>query len=186
MRAITNGQVEGFPSPEEVRTFYVEHDMDGSEDTNGMIEGVFSANMARSIIGSTFEEPPAIDIEQREIAASILYYGEIKEQHDACVSAAIVGALIVREMPPKLDPVIRSIVNGVKVGWLADSLGTACTKYDDMFCQFEENVDLQLHAARSVAAFAASSAAPDAHARRLQTRSSRTWELFYVKTRIMR
>jgi TATA-binding protein-associated factor len=30
------------------------------------------------------------------------------------------------------------------------------------FCQFEENVDLQLHAARSVAAFAAFSAAPGA------------------------
>ncbi|KAH9910720.1 armadillo-type protein [Fomitopsis serialis] len=29
MRAITNGQVEGFPSPDEVRTFYVEHDIDG-------------------------------------------------------------------------------------------------------------------------------------------------------------
>ena len=32
MRAITNGQVEGFPSPEEVRTFYVKHDINGSED----------------------------------------------------------------------------------------------------------------------------------------------------------
>jgi len=31
MRAIHNGQVEGFPSPDEVRTFYVEHDIDGSE-----------------------------------------------------------------------------------------------------------------------------------------------------------
>ncbi|OSD00094.1 hypothetical protein PYCCODRAFT_1469636 [Trametes coccinea BRFM310] len=31
MRAITNGQFEGFPSPDEVRTFYVEHDIDGSE-----------------------------------------------------------------------------------------------------------------------------------------------------------
>ncbi|KAJ7786838.1 hypothetical protein B0H14DRAFT_3506307 [Mycena olivaceomarginata] len=28
MRAITNGQVEGFPSPDEVRTFYVEHNID--------------------------------------------------------------------------------------------------------------------------------------------------------------
>lgn len=31
MRAIQNGQVEGFPSPDEVRTWYVEHDLDGSE-----------------------------------------------------------------------------------------------------------------------------------------------------------
>ena len=33
MRAISNGQVEGFPSSDVVRTFYVEHDIDGSEDT---------------------------------------------------------------------------------------------------------------------------------------------------------
>lgn len=31
MRAIQNGQVEGFPSPDEVKTWYVEHDLDGSE-----------------------------------------------------------------------------------------------------------------------------------------------------------
>lgn len=31
MKAIHNGQVEGFPSADVVRTFYVEHDIDGSE-----------------------------------------------------------------------------------------------------------------------------------------------------------
>ncbi|BGP13606.1 hypothetical protein JCM10213_007782 [Rhodosporidiobolus nylandii] len=40
MRAITNGQVEGFPSPEEVRTFYVEHDVDGDETDNSIISFV--------------------------------------------------------------------------------------------------------------------------------------------------
>jgi elongation factor 3 len=38
MRAITNGQVEGFPSPEEVRTFYVEHDIDGSEADTSVLQ----------------------------------------------------------------------------------------------------------------------------------------------------
>ncbi|EKM51657.1 uncharacterized protein PHACADRAFT_261922 [Phanerochaete carnosa HHB-10118-sp] len=38
MRAITNGQVEGFPSPNEVRTFYVEHDIDGSEADTSVLE----------------------------------------------------------------------------------------------------------------------------------------------------
>ncbi|KAF8344007.1 polyketide synthetase [Cantharellus anzutake] len=38
MRAITNGQVEGFPSPDEVRTFYVEHDIDGSEETTSVLQ----------------------------------------------------------------------------------------------------------------------------------------------------
>ena len=34
MRAIQNGQVEGFPSPEEVRTWYVEHDLDAVSYTH--------------------------------------------------------------------------------------------------------------------------------------------------------
>lgn len=38
MRAIQNGQVEGFPSPEEVRTFYVEHDIDGSEEDTTILD----------------------------------------------------------------------------------------------------------------------------------------------------
>ncbi|KIM23012.1 hypothetical protein M408DRAFT_28250 [Serendipita vermifera MAFF 305830] len=42
MRAITNGQVEGFPSPEEVRTFYVEHDIDGSEESTTILEFILS------------------------------------------------------------------------------------------------------------------------------------------------
>ena len=42
MRAITNGQVEGFPSPDEVRTFYVEHDIDGSEEDTSVLEFIVS------------------------------------------------------------------------------------------------------------------------------------------------
>lgn len=42
MRAITNGQVEGFPSPEEVRTFYVEHDIDGSEADTSVLQFILS------------------------------------------------------------------------------------------------------------------------------------------------
>ena len=42
MRAITNGQVEGFPSPDEVRTFYVEHDIDGSEETTTILDFILS------------------------------------------------------------------------------------------------------------------------------------------------
>ncbi|KAK4048767.1 translational elongation factor EF-1 alpha [Microbotryomycetes sp. JL201] len=40
MRAIHNGQVEGFPSPDEVRTFYVEHDVDGDETENSVVSFV--------------------------------------------------------------------------------------------------------------------------------------------------
>ncbi|KAN0061900.1 translational elongation factor EF-1 alpha [Thecaphora frezii] len=42
MRAITNGQVEGFPSPEEVRTWYVEHDLDGSEGLISILDFILA------------------------------------------------------------------------------------------------------------------------------------------------
>ncbi|CCM05774.1 uncharacterized protein FIBRA_08007 [Fibroporia radiculosa] len=42
MRAITNGQVEGFPSPDEVRTFYVEHDIDGSEADTTILDFILA------------------------------------------------------------------------------------------------------------------------------------------------
>lgn len=42
MRAITNGQVEGFPSPDEVRTFYVEHDIDGSEESTSVLQFILN------------------------------------------------------------------------------------------------------------------------------------------------
>lgn len=42
MRAITNGQVEGFPSPDEVRTFYVEHDIDGTEADTSVLDFILS------------------------------------------------------------------------------------------------------------------------------------------------
>lgn len=42
MRAITNGQVEGFPSPDQVRTFYVEHDIDGSEESTSVLQFILS------------------------------------------------------------------------------------------------------------------------------------------------
>jgi elongation factor 3 len=42
MRAITNGQVEGFPSPDEVRTFYVEHDIDGTEEETSVLDFILT------------------------------------------------------------------------------------------------------------------------------------------------
>ncbi|KAJ7700888.1 P-loop containing nucleoside triphosphate hydrolase protein [Mycena rosella] len=42
MRAITNGQVEGFPSPDDVRTFYVEHDIDGTEEETSVLEFILT------------------------------------------------------------------------------------------------------------------------------------------------
>jgi len=42
MRAIANGQVEGFPSQDEVKTCYVEHDIDGTEADTPVLDFVTS------------------------------------------------------------------------------------------------------------------------------------------------
>lgn len=41
MRAIANGQVEGFPTQEECRTVYVEHDIDGTHADTSVVDFVF-------------------------------------------------------------------------------------------------------------------------------------------------
>jgi elongation factor 3 len=55
MRAITNGQVEGFPSPDEVRTFYVEHDIDGTEEETSVLEFILRDKRIQA------EEPEVIE-----------------------------------------------------------------------------------------------------------------------------
>ncbi|KAK9463770.1 armadillo-type protein [Lipomyces oligophaga] len=42
MRAIANGQVEGFPTQEECKTVYVEHDIDGSQEEMTVLDFVYS------------------------------------------------------------------------------------------------------------------------------------------------
>ena len=39
---MVNSQVEGFPSPDEVRTFYVEHDIDGSEEDTSVCQFILT------------------------------------------------------------------------------------------------------------------------------------------------
>ena len=59
MRAIQNGQVEGFPSPEEVRTWYVEHDLDGSEGDQSIIDFIVAdkrLNVDRDSASATLKE----------------------------------------------------------------------------------------------------------------------------------
>ncbi|KAH3673510.1 hypothetical protein WICMUC_003616 [Wickerhamomyces mucosus] len=41
MRAIANGQVEGFPTQDECKTVYVEHDIDGTEADTSVLDFVF-------------------------------------------------------------------------------------------------------------------------------------------------
>mmetsp|Transcript_42170 Transcript_42170/g.51200 ORF Transcript_42170/g.51200 Transcript_42170/m.51200 type:complete len:1088 (+) Transcript_42170:115-3378(+) len=48
MKAIANGQVEGFPSPEEVRTKYVEHDIQGDQTEMNTVEFVMDDTMLKA------------------------------------------------------------------------------------------------------------------------------------------
>lgn len=74
MRAITNGQVEGFPSPDEVRTFYVEHDIDGSEEDISVIDWVASDKRILATREETIEALVAVgfsDDRQKQAIGSL-------------------------------------------------------------------------------------------------------------------
>ncbi|AGO09963.1 AaceriAAL028Wp [[Ashbya] aceris (nom. inval.)] len=45
MRAIANGQVDGFPTQEECRTVYVEHDIDGTQADTSVLDFVFQGDV---------------------------------------------------------------------------------------------------------------------------------------------
>ncbi|KAH3900483.1 Elongation factor 3 [Saccharomycodes ludwigii] len=45
MRAIANGQVDGFPTQEECKTVYVEHDIDGTHADTPVVDFVFAGNV---------------------------------------------------------------------------------------------------------------------------------------------
>jgi elongation factor 3 len=58
MKAINNGQVEGFPPPEELRTVYVEHDIQGDQHEMTIVEFVLSDAVIKEH-GSTAEDVEA-------------------------------------------------------------------------------------------------------------------------------
>lgn len=63
MRAIANGQVEGFPTQEECRTVYVEHDIDGTDAETTVVDFVIADGM----VGLTKE---AVEDKLREFSFS--------------------------------------------------------------------------------------------------------------------
>ncbi|KIS67648.1 putative translation elongation factor eEF3 [Mycosarcoma maydis] len=74
MRAITNGQVEGFPSPDEVRTWYVEHDLDGSEGLMTVLEFILAderLSMTRDEAVATLHEVGFDDARQNSPIAGL-------------------------------------------------------------------------------------------------------------------
>lgn len=87
---------------------------------------------------------PILEDRRNKIIAGLAFYKDAKDKQDTQVYAAVSAALIaLKTLPPKLNPIIRSIMNSVK---------------------FEENVDLQQRSARAVANFIAFCRSPEAKA----------------------
>ena len=76
MRAINNEQVEGFPKQNEVKTVFVEHDLD-------------AADTEQTVIGWTEMKLRQVDIDtpKTEIEAKLLEFGFLKEQLDAPITS---------------------------------------------------------------------------------------------------
>ncbi|QLL32097.1 hypothetical protein HG536_0C02660 [Torulaspora globosa] len=57
MRAVANGQVDGFPTQEECRTVYVEHDIDGTHAETSVLDFVFAGDVGtKEVIRAKLEE----------------------------------------------------------------------------------------------------------------------------------
>ncbi|KAK2745657.1 translational elongation factor EF-1 alpha [Myotisia sp. PD_48] len=76
MRAINNEQVEGFPKKDEVKTVFVEHDLD-------------AADTEQTIIGWTKKKLAEVGIElpQEELASKLTEFGFFPEQFDNAITS---------------------------------------------------------------------------------------------------
>ncbi|KAF5373121.1 hypothetical protein D9758_001486 [Tetrapyrgos nigripes] len=116
MRAITNGQVEGFPSPDEVRTFYVEHDIDGSEADTSVLEFILSDTRVQ-----------ADEAEIKETLASVGFSDERQKQAIGSLSGGWKMKLaLARAMLFKADILLldepTNHLDVVNVAWLENYL----------------------------------------------------------------
>jgi elongation factor 3 len=119
MRAINNEQVEGFPKQSEVKTVFVEHDLD-------------AADTELTVIGWTMMKLQQVNIEksQEDIQEKLLEFGFSAEQFDAAITSLSGGwkmklalARAVFEEPDILlldEPTNHMDVKNVK--WLEDYL----------------------------------------------------------------
>ncbi|GAC75832.1 protein containing adaptin N-terminal region [Moesziomyces antarcticus T-34] len=122
MRAITNGQVEGFPSPEEVRTWYVEHDLDGSEGLTTVLEFILAderLSMTREEAIATLHEVGFDDARQNSPIAGLSGGWKMK--------VALARAILFKADILLLDEPTNHL-DVVNVKWITDYLiGTPAT-----------------------------------------------------------
>jgi TATA-binding protein-associated factor len=100
-------------------------------DISGTVPGRFTIETAQNAVGNMYtrlkdslgrtrKKELAIIAEKRNaILASIDRYNEIKTQHDIRISAAFAAAFVAfKSTPDKVSPVVKGIMNGIKVGIL--------------------------------------------------------------------
>ncbi|KAI9805079.1 MAG: translational elongation factor EF-1 alpha [Sarcosagium campestre] len=125
MRAINNEQVEGFPRKDEVKTVFVEHDLDAADTENTVVDWTQKKLAETGVI-----------IEQSQIESELLGYGFLQEQFAAPITSLSGGwkmklalARAVFEKPDILlldEPTNHLDVKNVK--WLEDYLtNSPCT-----------------------------------------------------------
>ncbi|KAA8646933.1 hypothetical protein EYZ11_005680 [Aspergillus tanneri] len=76
MRAINNEQLEGFPKKDEVKTVYVEHDLD-------------AADTEQTVIGWTMKKlrEVGLDIQQTEVETKLEEFGFLREQFEGPITS---------------------------------------------------------------------------------------------------
>jgi TATA-binding protein-associated factor len=97
-------------------------------DITGTVPGAFTIDVARMAIGTYYnrlrdslgrakkKELAAISERRDKVEVNITRYTEIKVQNDNRVSAAFASAFVsLRTVPDKVSPVVKGIMNGVKV-----------------------------------------------------------------------
>ncbi|EOR00991.1 hypothetical protein E3P92_00420 [Wallemia ichthyophaga] len=112
-------------------------------DPTGTIEGAFSLSIADHLMGVDYDNAihnissrrkntvGMIDDRKKKTMSTIQFYKTRKDRYDTQVYAAVAAAVVaLKELPAKLNPVIRSIMNSIKT---------------------EDNMDIQQRAARALA-----------------------------------
>ena len=72
----------------------------------------------KDTLGRTKKKELAIIKEKRaHVVANVEHYGDVKAQYDVRVSAAFAAAFVaMRGTPDKVSPIVKGIMNGIKVG----------------------------------------------------------------------
>lgn len=117
MRAISKGQLEGFPAPDQLRTCFVEHKLQGSEGDMDLVAFIAS-------------DPELVHVEQSEISAALLSVGFPQERLEQNVGSLSGGwkmkLELARAMLMKADILLLDEpTNHLDVGnvkWLQDYL----------------------------------------------------------------